>query len=79
MAAVLKQKSEQLIIIGCFCHLLNLAVEKGATCLPLKIDELLVDIYYYLDKSSKTKEKLQMFEEYYNWEMKTILKHVATR
>ena len=54
-------------------------MEKGAACLPLNIDEFLVDIYYYIDKSSKRKETLQMFQEYYNGEIKKILKHVETR
>ncbi|KAH6933508.1 hypothetical protein HPB50_015844 [Hyalomma asiaticum] len=48
VAAVLEAK----IVIGCPCHLINLAAGKGAACLPAKFDEVLVDINY-LGKSTK--------------------------
>jgi hypothetical protein len=76
---ILQQHQKDLINIGCSCHLLNLAAEKGASCLSLNVDELLIDIYYYLQKSSKRKEKLKVFQELHNSETKKILKHVCTR
>ncbi|KAG0411479.1 hypothetical protein HPB47_011396 [Ixodes persulcatus] len=45
LAAVLKESQESLIVVGCPCHLINLAAEKGATCLPAKFDKVLVDIF----------------------------------
>lgn len=35
VAAVLKEGQENLIVVGCMCHLINPAAEKGAPCLPL--------------------------------------------
>ncbi|KAH9360353.1 hypothetical protein HPB48_003548 [Haemaphysalis longicornis] len=58
MTAVLKEAQENLIVLGCPCHLVNLAAEKKkAACLPAKFGEVLMDIYY-LKKSAKQKGRL---------------------
>ncbi|KAL1442126.1 hypothetical protein MTO96_046532 [Rhipicephalus appendiculatus] len=79
VAAVLTEVQENLIKIGCACHLINLAAEKGAVCLPAKVDEVLVDIFYYLEKSAKRKEALRQFQEIHDADFRKILKHVPTR
>lgn len=79
MAAVLKEAQDNLIVVGCPCHLINLAAEKGAACLPAKFDEVLVDIFYYLEKSAKRKDRLVEFQGMHNTEVRKILKHVPTR
>ncbi|KAH6922073.1 hypothetical protein HPB50_008839 [Hyalomma asiaticum] len=53
VASVLKEALENLIVVGCPCHLISLAAEKGAACIPAKFDEVLMDIYY-LEKNAKT-------------------------
>ncbi|KAL1416686.1 hypothetical protein MTO96_027629 [Rhipicephalus appendiculatus] len=59
---------------------LSLALaEKGAVCLPEKVDEVLVDIFYYLEKSAKRKEALRQFQEIHDADFRKILKHVPTR
>ncbi|KAH6928113.1 hypothetical protein HPB50_012102 [Hyalomma asiaticum] len=55
--AVLKEAQEILIVVGCPCHLINLAAKKGAACLAAKLDEVLVDIYY-LENSAKRKDRI---------------------
>ncbi|KAL3208582.1 hypothetical protein MRX96_038988 [Rhipicephalus microplus] len=50
--------------------------KKGAACLPAKFDEVLVDIFYYLEKSAKRKDRLVEFQGMYNTEVRKILKHV---
>ena len=64
--------------MGCACHLINLASEKGATTLPAKVDEILIDIYYYLEKSAKSKQTLQHLQALHDKEAKKILKHCTT-
>lgn len=44
-------------IHGCCCHLIYLASEKAAASLSVKVDEAVIDIFYYLKKSI-TKEKV---------------------
>ncbi|KAK8789239.1 hypothetical protein V5799_020986 [Amblyomma americanum] len=61
-AAVLKENHENIAILGCCCHLINLAAQKGSACLPVSVDEVLIDVYYYLEKSSKRKDKLRAFQ-----------------
>lgn len=79
VAAVLKNELPHLFVQGCLCHLIDLAAEKGASCLPVKVEEYIIDVYYYLEKSSKRKEKLQKFQELFDVETRKILKHVSTR
>lgn len=79
VAACLKQEIGNLIIVGCPCHLINLAAEKGAACLPLNVDENIIDIFYYLERSAKRKEKFRKFQTLHDTEVRKILKHVPTR
>lgn len=79
VAAVLKESHENIAIVGCCCHLINLAAQKGSACLPVNVDEVLIDVFYYLEKSSKRKDKLKAFQSLHDVEAKKILKHVSTR
>lgn len=79
VASVLKREIPNLVVIGCPCHLVNLAAEKAAAFLPVKVDEMLVDIFYYLEKSEKRKEKVREFQKLHDTDVKKILKHVCTR
>jgi hypothetical protein len=73
IAGMLKSEIENLYVIACPCHLINLAVEKGAACLPDKADEYLVDIFFYLERSAKTKDMLKQFQQLHNTEIRKIL------
>lgn len=79
VAAILKLHQENVIVLGCACHLLHLAAEKGSKGLQMNVDEILVDIYYYLDKSSKRKDRLKEFQKLCDTDVKKVLKHVCTR
>ncbi|KAK6486769.1 zinc finger MYM-type protein 6-like [Huso huso] len=59
---------------GCPCHLIHIAER-----LPARIDELLIDIYYYLDKSGKRHKQLKQCQDLCGTEARKILKHVNTR
>ena len=66
-------------MLGCPCHLIHLAAEKAAAQLPVSIEELLVDVFFYLDKSSKRKQGLKEFQDLCGVEMRKIVKHGSTR
>ena len=68
-----------IFITGCTCHLIHLAAGKAADKLPLGIDDLLLDIYHYLDKSHKSQKLLSDFQELCGTDTLAILKHCATR
>lgn len=73
----MKKKQENLYLSGCPCHLLHRAAEKAASELPFNIDEILVDVYYYFEHSSKRLAALESFQEEVLHHK--ILKHVSTR
>lgn len=75
----LKQQHSELIIIGCVCHLLNLAANKAAVVLPVEIEQIAIDIFYYLERSANRKESLKKFQCLHDTEIRKILKHVSTR
>lgn len=77
--AFLKKENDNIYLAACPCHLLHHAAERGAAALPFLIDEILTDIYYYLEKSSKRLASLEEFQMLHSVEHHTILKHVPTR
>ena len=79
VAAILKSRNEKIIVMGCICHLIHLSAEKAAKSLPVAIDDVLIDIYYYLEKSAKRKEEVKELQTKYDAESHKILKHVCTR
>ena len=79
VAAYLCQKAPAVYMLLCACHLTHLAASKAADTLNVKVEELLVDIYYYLDKSSKRHQQLKHFQALCNVETHKVLKHVSVR
>ncbi|KAJ8032743.1 Zinc finger MYM-type protein 6 [Holothuria leucospilota] len=79
VAAFLKEANSDIYIQGCPCHLMHLTAEKASKELLLNVEEFLIDIYYYLDKSAKRKQELQAFQTLCGLESRKILKHVSTR
>lgn len=75
VAGRLLKLNPEIIIRGCTCHLLHLAAKK----LHYQIDEILIDIYYYLEKSVNRKQELIDFQNLCDTETHGIIKHVCTR
>ena len=79
VSAFIHQQNNNTAIIGCPCHRLNLAALKAANTFTQKVDQLLIDIYFFLDKSSKRVGRLKELQETFGVETHKILKHVNTR
>ena len=79
VVAYLHQKNPETFVVGCPCHLIALAAGKAANALPVKVDDFIIDIYFYLDKSSKRQQNLNSFMDEFNITMKKVTKHVVTR
>ena len=77
VCSFVKKVNDKVFVSGCMCHLINLAVSKAVSAIPLDITELLEDIFYYLDKSAKRKPSLRAVQELYNAEGNAILKYCA--
>ena len=69
VASRCKQKNENCFIGGCACHLSHIAANNGhdafSECLDLNVENVLIDSYYWFDKSSKRKGKL--VKEYFEF------------
>ena len=51
VAAFVKQIPPSVFVLGCPCHLMHLAAETACEQLPV-VENILIDVFYYLDKSS---------------------------
>ena len=79
VASYVLKAAPAVYMVGCPCHLLHLTAGKAAGKLSVKVDELLIDIYYYMDKSSKRLQEFQSFQAMRECETHKILKHVSVR
>ena len=79
MIAKLREKQPKIIDIYCICHVVNLCVKSTIKVLPLKVDDLLVDIYYHFHHSVKRVASLGEYAEFCATEYKGVLKHCETR
>ncbi|KAJ8033410.1 hypothetical protein HOLleu_23642 [Holothuria leucospilota] len=79
VATLIKQRNPNTYIAGSPCHLMHLAAQKGGKCLQYQIDELLVDIWYYIDKSQLRHQAIINIQQEHGIEVRKILKHVSTR
>ena len=76
--AFVRKKHPNVFKAGCCLHLVHIAAEKGAVCLPGVVD-VLVDIFHYFKKSAKRQCEFANMQELFNVEQKRMLKHVCTR
>ena len=67
------------LIAGHICHLLNLCVKSAIKSLPLKVDDLMVDVFYHFRNSVKRITALQEYAAFCDTEYKAVLKHCETR
>ncbi len=77
---LIKREKTHLYDAGCICHLADLCVKAGMAALPVDIDLLFIDIYYYFQHSSKRNQQFfDMWHSFYINEPKVLLKHCQTR
>ena len=79
VAAYIRQKQPKIFVLGCVCHLLNIASEKASSKLGFPLDQLIIDIYYFLEKSSKRHKDLKKMQVDCGLADHKFLKHVCTR
>ena len=79
VAAYVRKENPDVFVLGCPCHRLHLAAEKGASTLPFTPVDVLISVYYYLEKSSKRHKELKGVQTLCGTANYKILKHVCTR
>ena len=77
--AKLRESQSSIIDVNCICHLLSLCVKSAIKTLPLKVDDLMVDVFYHFRNSVKRVTTLQEYATFCDSEYKTVLKHSETR
>ena len=69
-------------ISGCACHILHNTSSKAATAFAtttgFDIEELVVDVTYWFDKSTKRKAGFEEFSTFCDTTYKDIVSHVTT-
>ena len=83
LASRLKEKNPDTYVLGCPCHLAHIAAssthDEFAKVTGISAEELLVDLYYWFDKSTKRKWILVEYMQFCDQEYGKILKHSSTR
>ena len=74
-----KAQAPYIYSVGCPSHLVNICAKTAAKELSLSPEELLIDIYYYFEKSSKRREDLKEFQDFCNVAQQRVQKHCPTR
>lgn len=74
-----KEKQPKVFSLGCVCHLANLCVKAGIKVLPVDVDDFLVDLFYFFNKSAKRMEEFREFQEFTGTTELKIVKHCQTR
>ena len=73
-------KNESSFIGGCPCHLAHIAASNAndtfSQHIGLNVEDVVVDLLYLFDKSSKRKGKLKEYHEFCNREYSEVLKHL---
>ena len=77
---LIRTECADVLDVGCICHLADLTIKAGLQALPVDIDKLFIDIFYYFFHSSKRKlEFTDLWCSLFTSEPQTILKHCPTR
>ena len=83
LASRLKAKNPETYVLGCPCHLAHIAASGAhdafAKIMGISAEELLIDQYYWFEKSTKRKGILLEYMQFCNQEYGKILKHSSTR
>ena len=74
---LIKNEMPHLYDVGCINHLADLTIKAGMETLPVNIDQLFVDIFYYFYHSSKMGQLLA--DHWFDSEPNTILKYCPTK
>ena len=77
------EKNENCFIAGCPCHLAHIAASNShdefSSYIGLNVEDVMVDLYYWFDKSAKRKGVLTTYFELCDQEYLAVLKHLSVR
>jgi hypothetical protein len=78
-----KSKNADIYVLGCPCHLAHIAASNANDAFVeicgINIEDLLIDLYYWFEKSTKRKGVLVEYMEFCDQDCMKVLKHSSTR
>ena len=78
-----QQRNRSTFFNGCPCHIVHntsAAAASAFSCTTgFEVEDMMVDLYYWFDYSTKRKNKLAEYADFCNQEYRQIVKHVSTR
>lgn len=78
-----KDHNPSIFIAGCPCHLAHLVASEANDAFTelsgINIENIMIDLFYWFDKSSKRKGKLSEYFEFCDQEYQKVLKHISVR
>ena len=76
-------ENEAICIMGCPCHIVHNTAGKAGDAFykttGFNVDDMVVDLFYWFDKSTKRKVSLQRYCDFCDTAYREIVKHVNTR
>ena len=83
LASRCRSHNPEIFLSRCPCHLVHIAASHAHDAFSeiagVNVEDLLIDLYYWFDKSTKRKGVLAEYMEFCNQEYAKILKHGSTR
>ena len=73
------QKNYRIFTSGCPCHVAHITVSNFSEYIGSNVEDVLVDLFYWLDKIAKRKRKLKEHFEFCDQEYLGVLKHLSVR
>lgn len=77
------QKNKSIFFNGCPCHIIHNAGQKAgnvfASQTGFDVEELIIDLFYWFDNSTKKKNALKSFCSFCDQPYRAVIKHVSTR
>ena len=68
--------------MGCPCHTVHNTATTGTDTFEVEtgydVEDMVVDLYYWLDKSTKQKNQLSKFCDFCDVKYRKVIKHVST-
>ena len=72
MIKFIRDKNPDMHLTGGMLHLVHIAAEKDANTLPVPVDDILIDIFHYMKRSSKRLQKLDLLQVMYGLDQKKM-------
>ena len=80
--ARVQQQNSAIYFMGCPCHMVHNTATTGAEAFEVEtrfdVEDMLVDLYYWFDKSTKRKNQLSEFCDFCDVKYREVMKHVST-